>query len=127
TTWKTLPVEAKQGFGDMLFPAGYVFQHVQAADVGLLFKTFTSPRRNPASRGDSNSNVFEQNAGRIATESETDRTQSNPRAIRMKGLLPYTDTNVAALIRENSNTIIAEIRKFLAILRHANESEKQAA
>ena len=40
TAWRTIPVEAKRGFGELLFPAGYVFQQVRTAETGLLFKTF---------------------------------------------------------------------------------------
>ena len=40
TAWRTAPVEAKRGFGQLLLPAGYVFQQVRTAETGLLFKTF---------------------------------------------------------------------------------------
>lgn len=40
TAWRTMSVEAKRGFGELVFPAGYVFQKVRTAETGLLFKTF---------------------------------------------------------------------------------------
>ena len=39
-TWWGLSREAKQGFGRLLFPAGYSFRRVRTAKKGLLFKTF---------------------------------------------------------------------------------------
>ena len=38
-TWRLGTLEAKRGFGELLFPAGYVFQRVRTAETGLLFRT----------------------------------------------------------------------------------------
>lgn len=39
-TWHSLPPLAKRGFGELLFPAGYVFRRVRTTEKGLLFRTF---------------------------------------------------------------------------------------
>src|SRR5260370_13535507 len=48
TTWRTVPVGAKRGFGVLVFPAGFVFQRVRTAQKGLLFKTFGPSNAGPS-------------------------------------------------------------------------------
>lgn len=83
TAWRKVPIQAKRGFGDLLFPAGYSFQRVRTAEKGLLFKTFR------------------------ASQGET--------------------SNMVPLIKENLNTIFADIRKLLALIRPVETPEKEAA
>lgn len=83
TAWRTAPLEGKRGFGNLLFPAGYVFQRVRTAEKGLLFKT-------------------------VATYNS--RT-----------------SDWVALIKQNSNAIIADIRKLLALVRPIAKPEKEVA
>ena len=80
--WRRFPLQAKRGFGSLLFPSGYVFQRVRTAEKGLLFKTF----------GASHNDV----------------------------------SDVVSVIKENPNTLMAEIRKLLALIHFSKEPEKKA-
>ena len=81
--WQVVPASAKKGFGELVLPAGFVFQRVRTAEKGLLFST-CGPSDGPLS-------------------------------------------NVVDHVRSNVNTLIAEIRRFLAIIRHGKEARKDAA
>ena len=130
SAWTTMPPEAKRTFGILLFPSGYVFQRLRHAEKGLLFKTFaTYDGRVPDATPDVHllSTRFEQSVPGTVNESQRFRTQSDPDPINTKMTFRYINTDVVPLVRENLNTIFAESRRLLAIVRPNDKTKKEAA
>jgi hypothetical protein len=131
SAWETLPTDAKRGFGQLVFPAGYTFQKISSAERGLLFR-FADDQDGDSQHGRRNEtfrqrDAFEESAWGSASDGAIVRTQSNtePDSISWAYLRPLS--RLAALVRNNPNAILAEIRSLLTIVRLCRRSKTRAA